>query len=345
MICGWLARGLLPTLSIVKACWMQSFSLSLEKALLARGHLLTALESENTDCYRVLHGISEGYPGLTVDRYGSLILVQSFREGFSESSVEALREAISKHFPYEFIYVDRTEKNPPHHSLDRVCREFGFQYWIRAKDSGVDPGLFLDLRSGRRVLKKLAAGKSVLNLFSYTGSAGVVAAKSGAKEVVNVDFSKTHLDISVRNAELNGIPKGEFKTIEEDCIPVMRQFAGLSAGGRFGKTRRPVRLNPRQFDLIFLDPPTWSRGAFGAVDINRDYATLFKPCVLMLSEGGAILATHHSAELSREVWVDQLNRCAEKAGRPIRELTIIDPDADFPSFDGSPPLKIALCHF
>jgi len=95
---------------------------------------------------------------------------------------------------------------------------------------------------------------------------------------------------------------------------------------------------------VFLDPPTWAKSSFGAVDIAGDYPSLFKPAVLIARpEGGKILATNHLASVELNAWLDVLKRCAAKAGRPLKSVEVIQPEKDFPSFDGRHPLKIAVC--
>ncbi|MBX3687503.1 MAG: class I SAM-dependent rRNA methyltransferase, partial [Rhodocyclaceae bacterium] len=86
------------------------------------------------------------------------------------------------------------------------------------------------------------------------------------------------------------------------------------------------------------------RSPFGVVDLVKDYPALFKPALLATAEGGTLICCNNVAQMDREAWVDQLERSARKAGRPIREVEIIAPEADFPSPDDKPPLKIALLH-
>jgi 23S rRNA (cytosine1962-C5)-methyltransferase len=175
---------------------------------------------------------------------------------------------------------------------------------------------------------------------------GLAAAAAGANEVWNVDFSSTNLGVGRRNAEMNGIPKSSFQTIEEDCLPTMRQLAGLPDLGRrdIKLNRKVKKFEAKQFDLVFLDPPAWSKGPFGAVDIEGDYPSLFKSAVLCAKpQGGRIIATHNLASVELETWLDVLKRCAAKAGRPIVSIETLAPEEDFPSFDGRYPLKIAIC--
>ena len=94
--------------------------------------------------------------------------------------------------------------------------------------------------------------------------------------------------------------------------------------------------------LVFLDPPRYAKSPFGVVDLVNDYASVFKPALLCTTAGGTLICTNNVADVKRDAWLDQLQRSATKAGRPIREMEWIMPEADFPSSDGQPPLKIAL---
>jgi 23S rRNA (cytosine1962-C5)-methyltransferase len=317
----------------------------LSRALDARASLLERLDAEGTDAYRLFHGAAEGREGLAIDRYGTLLLVQTFREPLEEAERAAIEADLRARFPgtVELACVARGERARERgDSEEHVCSESGARFAVRARHRGQDPWLFLDLRAGRRRLRELAPGRSVLNLFAYTSAAGIAAAAAGASEVWNVDFSRSALEIGRRNAELNEIAPERIRFVQEDCLPVLRQLAGLTVRGR-GSFREYARFERRAFDLVFLDPPAWSTGPFGAVDVENDYPSLFKPALLATAAGGSVIATNHAATVEREDWLAVLRRCAEKAGRPLAEVELLEPDADFPSHDGRPPLKIAVC--
>src|SRR5690606_34136749 len=160
---------------------------------------------------------------------------------------------------------------------DQVGREWGLSYRIRARHSGQDPLLFLDLRNARGWVKANSAGKSVLNLFAYTCGVGLCAAAGGAREVFNLDFAAGNLAVGRENAALN--PQlSPMQFIHSDYFPAIRQLAGLPVAARRGRQLPDYpRLQPRQFDLVLLDPPAWARSAFGTVDLLRDYQSLLKP--------------------------------------------------------------------
>jgi 23S rRNA (cytosine1962-C5)-methyltransferase len=316
-----------------------------ESAIAARAQLCATLAGEGTDSYRLFHGAAEGREGLAIDRYGTLVLVQMFREPLSDAERAELEPLLRARVPeaMEIAFVERgARERADSESADHLCREFGASFLVRARHRGVDPWLFLDLRAGRRALRALCAGRSVLNLFAYTCSAGISAAVAGASEVWNVDFARSALEIGRRNAEQNGIDPARMRFVQEDCLPVLRQLAGLPVKGR-GAQRDYLRLEARRFDVVFLDPPAWATGPFGAVDVEHDYPALLKPALLATSPGGSVVATNHAASVDREEWLAILRRCAEKAGRPLAAVESIAPEADFPSRDGHPPLKIAVC--
>jgi len=324
---------------------------ALRRALDRRTELLPRLAAESTDCYRLLHGVAEDAPGVTVDRYGPLLLVQTFRDPLAAAEVTALQAVVNDTLGLDLAVVcnhrGRGPDAPDAHRPDAAalepheCIEGGVRFGIRARHRGQDPWLFLDLRAGRRTIRGLAPGKSVLNLFAYTCGVGVVAAVAGARDVLNVDFAQSALDVGAENATRNGVAGERFTTLRSDCLPVLRQLAGQPVQ-RPGRHVPFPRVERRPFDLVVLDPPRFAKTPFGTIDVVRDYQSLWKPALLALADGGAILATNHVPDVTPADFHAMLRRSAEKAGRPLRSLDAIAVDADFPSFDDRPPLKVVL---
>ena len=320
-----------------------------------RAALLTRLASEETDTYRLFHGSAEGRPGLTIDRYGDVLLLQTFHTPLSEEEHEAI---LAHYAPLGLTacYNDRSGANSrignrlPEDQLEaaqtpRIIRELGVKYHFQARHQGQDPWLFLDLRAGRRRVMQLAEGKSVLNLFAYTGGVGVAAAKAGASFVMNVDFAESSLQVARANAKINSLATRP-RCVESDCFAALRQLAGIGQPKMVrGKKMPPFpTLEARQFDLVFLDPPRYAKSPFGVVDLINDYPALFKPALLATAEGGMLICCNNVAQVDRDAWLAQLKRSAEKAGRTVRDAEWITPEDDFPTFDGNPPLKMVLLH-
>jgi 23S rRNA (cytosine1962-C5)-methyltransferase len=381
----------------------------LAAAIERRGQLLERLHGEGTDTYRLLHGVAEGAPGLTVDRYGPLLLVQAFRTPIGAEEVEALADTARRAVGLDLHVVcnhrgaaakvlrgptadegaqraatpsegepgpgERSESasvatessgdarpSPPPAQFEptssasppwcghvpspaaleeHACHEAGVRFLVRARHRGQDPWLFLDLRAGRRWVMARAAGRSVLNLFAYTGGVGLVAARGGASEVLNVDFAASSLAVAEENARLNELAVAP-RCLQSDVFPAVRQLAGLSQPEVVRGRRMPPfpKLGQRRYGLVFLDPPRLAKSPFGVVDLVNDYAAVFKPALLATAEGGTIVCCNNVAGVRPDEWLDRLRRSAAKAGRVVRDAEWITPEEDFPSRDGQHPLKM-----
>ena len=346
--------------------------------------LLPELHAENTNCYRLFHGATEGVPGCALDRYNDLLLWQTFRDPPDIPANELLAEieqAVKDELGLSGFRVvwnarqrrQRAGNVATHPDGDvrplpdaHACSEVGLSYLIDIPKQGRDPNLYLDFRAARRWLHANSAGRDVLNLFSFTCGAGVAALAGGASSVVNVDHSQTALALGAQNAALNGLPEEQFSCVCADGLLALRQYAGLPVNtdrrrgrgrgrGQWGTRGRgraggsgsadnkpPVRLKAREFDTVVLDPPTWATSRYGTVDLVRDYQALFKPSVLATKPGGTVLACNHVHSVELDDWLEALERCAKKAGKPLAQIDVLTPEADFVSPDGRHPLKMAL---
>ena len=336
---------------------MPALEQALRAALDVRRPLLEELHAQGTDCYRLFHGSQEGAPGLTLDRYGAQLLIQSFHQPLASDALPALVEQVEA-FLGEALLPVYNDRSHGHSRIDRdahqpteaalaelVGREWGLNYRVRGRHAGQDPLLFLDLRNARGWVKGHSTGKSVLNLFAYTCGVGLCAAAGGASEVWNLDFAAGNLAVGQENAALNpGLPSMRF--IQSDFFPAIRQLSGQPVAHRRGQ-RLPAypRLPQRQFDLVFLDPPAWAKSAFGTVDLLRDYQSLLKPALLATADDGVLVCTNNLAKVPMLEWRERVLRCASKLGRPVRDCQPLAPAADFPSLDGQAPLKTLLLHF
>ena len=154
--------------------------------------------------------------------------------------------------------------------------EGGLRFLINFDDY-LDTGLFLDHRLTRARLREAAAGGRFLNLFAYTGTATVYATAGGAVATVSVDLSRTYLEWARRNLALNftAFETRAHELIQADCLQWLR------AGARTGE----------RYDLIFLDPPTFSNSKRmpGVLDVGRDHAGLIDACMRLLSPGGLLV--------------------------------------------------------
>jgi 23S rRNA (guanine2445-N2)-methyltransferase / 23S rRNA (guanine2069-N7)-methyltransferase len=158
-----------------------------------------------------------------------------------------------------------------------AVREGDCRYLVNLTDY-LDTGLFLDHRETRRRLAAMAGGHDFLNLFAYTGTATVCAARGGARSTTSVDLSATYLAWARRNLALNGLTGPEHRLIQADCAEWLAEQASRGPGG------------PR-YGLIFLDPPTFSRSKrmAGTLDVQRDHVGLVRHCAALLAPGGVLV--------------------------------------------------------
>jgi 23S rRNA (guanine2445-N2)-methyltransferase / 23S rRNA (guanine2069-N7)-methyltransferase len=173
----------------------------------------------------------------------------------------------------------RTKRGEQYEKLDEqahfhVVQEGGLKFRVNFEDY-LDTGLFLDHRLTRARLRDAARGRRFLNLFAYTGTATVYAAAGGAASTTTVDMSRTYLEWAQRNLSLNGFSGAAHVFVQADCR------AWLDAGARADE----------RFDLIFLDPPTFSNSKrmAGVLDIERDHGELIAASARLLTSTGLVV--------------------------------------------------------
>lgn len=328
---------------------------SLAAAYQARADLLAQLHAEQTNAYRLFHGDVEGEAGLCVDRYGSALLVQSFRRPLTPEQLAALQAFYASAFPgLPVFYNERSQSKskinntlPDEQIADahtlRQFQEMGVNYHFQARHAGLDPWVSLDVRAVRRRVMQEVERKSLLNLFATTCALGIAAAKVNARHVVNVEALEANIHIGKENARLNELPI-RVRFVQNDAFAALRQLSGQGQAQMVRGKRMPpfAKMEPHQFNIVVLDPPRSAKSLFGVVDQVNDYAAIFKPALLCTEEGGMMICTNRAAETAPEAWLDQLERSARKAGRAINEAEWITPEADFPSPETAAPLKILL---
>ncbi len=188
----------------------------------------------------------------------------------------------------------RQEGEEQYEKLDEKEREFviqenQFKFYVNLWDY-LDTGLFLDHRPSRYKIFKASQGKRVLNLFSYTGSISVAAAMGGAS-VTSVDLSNTYLDWAKRNFELNKIPLQEHSFLQADVLQFLQNDLPQNA-----------------YDLIFLDPPTFSNSKRmnQVLDIDKDHPWMIKECLKALKREGVLLFSTNKRKFKLEPELQKL---------------------------------------
>lgn len=249
-------------------------------------------QQNDVSCYRLYDADLPEY-AVAVDLYRGEKLWAHVQEYQAPSSVDPekadrrLIEALSAilavlEIPADqlFLKVRRRQRGSAQYEKQAESGRFylvdegGFKFWVNFEDY-LDTGLFLDHRITRRRILELAEGKRFLNLFAYTGSATVYAAKGGASATTSVDLSRTYSEWTRRNLEINGIRGASHHTIQADCLEWLDDAM-----------KRRLR-----YDLIFLDPPTYSSSKRMATsfDVQRDHVDLIRRCSGLLAPGGTLV--------------------------------------------------------
>lgn len=223
---------------------------------------------------------------------------------------------------------------------EQLIHEGGHAFWVNLSDY-LDTGLFLDHREARALVGKMSAGKRVLNLFGYTGSFSVYAAGGGALSTLTVDLSATYLAWAGRNFAQNRMDPERHQLLRADVVSMLRERSpqqSLAAALR-SASLIPGEVNGRQkttaleFDLIVLDPPTFSNSKrmHGTLDILRDHPWLISQGMRLLAPGGSLLfsCNHRSFVLRPEDIEAELKPHLRGRVLNIRDLSTATLPRDF----------------
>lgn len=259
------------------------FRQRLQRAFAARQSLVPAAQ---TNALRLVHGESDGLPGLVVDRYADTLVVQFLSSGpeyWRETLADLLMELGGATRLYERSDVDvrRLEGlaercgvlrgSPPPERLE--IHENGLRFWVDVQ-GGHKTGYYLDQRSNRARLRELSQGRQVLDCFCYTGGFTTYCAAGGAAEITAVDSSAGALALGQQNLALNGLEAAHVHWLEGDVFHVLRE----------------MRDRNRKFDLLILDPPKFAPTAAQAERAARGYKDINLLAFKLLRPGG-LLAT------------------------------------------------------
>lgn len=245
---------------------------------------------QGVDCYRLYDADLPDY-NLALDRYGDFLVMQEYAPPKTIDANKARRRLLDAmsatldvlNLPASRLVLKTRERQKGASQYQKMgqqgrlieVREYQARLLVNLTDY-LDTGLFPDHRLVRCLLGKMAGEKDFLNLFAYTGSASVHAGLAGACSTTTVDMSRTYLEWAERNLQLNGLSGRRHRLIQADCMGFLQQ-------------------NNEQFDVIFLDPPTFSNSKRMALsfEVQRDHLSLLEQLKPLLRQAGCIVFSNN----------------------------------------------------
>lgn len=319
----------------IDAAWWQ---MRLEQALARRARLFDG----QTTGYRLIHGESDGWPGLVLDRYATTLALKLYTAAWLPRLPEIVA-LLQAQVPCERIVL-RLSRNireaaarqsppqldgailcsPPAGAESRLGVEPGAP--VIFSESGLrfeadvlrgqKTGFFLDQRENRRLVETLARGRRVLNAFSFSGGFSLYAARGGAVSVTDLDLSAHALESANRNFALNqslpAVAACRHETVQADTFAWLEKAAA-------------------QFDLMVLDPPSLAKREAERDNAIRAYERLNALGIQRLARDGILVAGSCSAHVSAVEFFDAVRRAAIKSGRKFSELHTLQHPPDHPA--------------
>lgn len=260
------------------------------------------LDPSRTDAFRWIHGEGDRLPGIHIDLYRDVAMVRFDGRGAPAFYADIGKRLAEAAAPLELREVKDRQSGARLHGRGAPSRfeviESGLTYEV-SPGAGGKGGLFLDQRENRERVGQLAAGKSVLNLFGYTGGFSMAAARGGAKSTTTVDSAKPSIAAAVRNFERNGL------ALDRAAFEVADAFEYLEAA-----------LKRRQrWDLVITDPPSFAPNQAARPQARRAYIRLHRLAAAATAKGGVLCAASCSSHFSREEFLDSVETGVGVAGR------------------------------
>jgi 23S rRNA (cytosine1962-C5)-methyltransferase len=275
---------------------------------------------------RLIHAESDGLPGLIVDRYEDVLVMQVLSAGveyWRETIADLLIALTRTQYLYERSDVDvreieglpnRTGKMRGGEPPEKIqIEENGLMFWVDVR-KGHKTGFYLDQRENRKKVRNLAAGKDILDCFAYTGGFTINALFGGASSVTAIDSSADALDIARENVALNGFAEDKVEFLVADVFYQLRKF----------------RDQNKKFDMIILDPPKFAPTAAQAQKAARGYKDINLLAFKLLRPGGILVTFSCSGGVGADFFQKIIAGAALDAGVSCQIIDHLKQSPDHP---------------
>lgn len=264
-----------------------------------------------TNSFRLINGEGDGLPGLIVDLYNDTAVIKHDHAIMEKTwNAPVIAEKIQAAFPQiKCVYLKR--RNDADEKGTNIVGtlapevqflENGVLFASNIRDAA-KTGFFLDQRDNRKMIQHFAKGKTVLNLFSYTGGFSLFAAKGGAKEVTSVDIAKVAIQAVARNFEINGL-----QTIHHDIATDAFEYL------------EQQNLQKMKYDLVITDPPSFAPNEKSVEQAKNAYAKVFANSIKLVNPEGLFAASSCSSHISSK---DFMEICKESFSRARKKGTLV----------------------
>jgi 23S rRNA (cytosine1962-C5)-methyltransferase len=287
------------------------FRTKIVEALRLREKIYSPQES---NAWRLVHGESDGLPGLVVDRFNRVVVLQAFSAGM-DRHLPLVSEVIDELLQPEAVVL-RNESQlreleglPLYKEIVKGERSAALQ---TIHDSGVSyevdlyegqkTGFFLDQRENRRIVRTFSAGAEVLDVFTNDGGFALNALHGGAKSAIMVDISEETLKRAERNAELNGF--GNFSLVSADAFSLLQRMIE----------------EKERFDVVILDPPSFTKSRKNLPTALKAYKKLNKLGLELVKPGGFLATASCSHHVSEEDFLATIHQAALGTGKQLRMI-------------------------
>ena len=284
--------------------------------------------SASTNCYRLIHGEGDGLPGLIIDYYDGVCVLQAHSVGMFKAknaicealkavygdTLKAVYDKSSGTAPFKagLDLVDGYLYQAPGFEADEtVVLENGNKFHVNWNE-GQKTGFFLDQRENRAAVGRLAKGRNVLNLFCYTGGFSIYALAGGATHVDSVDSSKKAMEMVDRNVALNGFPEDMHTSYCADAIEFLRD------------------VPEGKYDLMIVDPPAFAKHRGALKNALRAYQRLNAAAISKVAPGGLVFTFSCSQVVDKITFANTVFSAAAQTGRSVRILDRLCQGADHP---------------
>ena len=273
----------------------------------------------DTDSCRIVFGEADYLPGIVIDKFADILVVQSLALGmdrYKDLIVQELKEILARDgINIRGVYERSDAKVRLQEGMERVkgfiggefdtevqIVENGVKYYVDVKE-GQKTGFFLDQKYNRNAIRKLCKDAKVLDCFTHTGSFALNAAQAGAKSVLGIDSSGSGIAQAVRNAELNGLQG----VAEFECADVFDKLPELEEAGE-------------KFDVVILDPPAFTKSRNSVKNAVKGYREINLRAMKIVKDGGFLATCSCSHFMDYELFTKTIGQAAANVQKVLRQV-------------------------